>query len=122
MATIATKSKPVVKIRETHAAGVLAPRLEEVADRTAQLSDELLTSFEKNERAAIEAIGRFVITIEEALPEEVAGTTEVAKKVTESGLEMTDRLVHTGYHLLREVIGTGAGSLSRRDGTKAVAA
>jgi hypothetical protein len=120
MATIATKPKPVTKVQGTHA--VAAPRREDIVARTAKLSDEFLKAFETSERTAIETIGRFVITIEEALPQEVTGTTEVAKKVTESGLEMTDRLVHTGYDLLRDVIDTTADSLNRHDGAKAAGA
>jgi hypothetical protein len=42
------------------------------------------------------------------LPQEVAGTSEVAKKITESGLQMADRLIHTQYEFLRKVI-DGAG-------------
>jgi hypothetical protein len=38
-----------------------------------------------------------VVSVEEALPEEVAGTSEVAKKITESALEMADRPIQTGY-------------------------
>ena len=102
--------------------GLPTARFGDVVDRTAKLSEELLKSFETNERAAIETIGRFVITIEEAVPQEVTGTTEVVKKVTESGLEMTDRLLHTGYDLLREVVDRAADSMSRHDGAKAVAA
>ena len=48
------------------------------------LSDEFLTSLETGERSAIEARGQFLVTIEDALPREVAGTSEVAKKITES--------------------------------------
>ena len=70
-------------------------RLAGVVDRTAKLSDELLKSFETSERAAIEAIGQFIIAIEEVLPHEVMRTSEVAKKITESGLKMTDQLFHT---------------------------
>lgn len=45
----------------------------------------------------------------EEIPE-VAGTSEVAKRITGSGLEMADRLVNTHFHLLREVAnGTQAG-------------
>jgi hypothetical protein len=121
MAAIAAKSKSAVTAREIHAVGPAA-RLGGVVDRTAKLSDELLKSFETNERAAVEAIGRFVITIEDALPQEVTGTAEVVKKVTESGLEMTDRLVHTRFDLLRDVVYSAADSLSPRGGAKAVAA
>ena len=38
------------------------------------------------------AFGRFLVTVEDALPQEVQGTSDVAKKITESGLEMADRL------------------------------
>ena len=82
----------------------------------------MLESLEAGQRAAIEAAGRFVVTVEEALPQEVEGTSEVAKKITESGLEMADRLVHTEYDFLRKVIGSAAKSLSSRNGAKPSAA
>jgi hypothetical protein len=122
MAEITTKPKPVAKTPATHQRGIPATRLVNVVDRTSELSDEVLKSLEAGERAAIEAIGQFVITLEEALPQEVAGTSEVAKKITESGLEMADRLVHTEYDLLRDVIDSTAKSLSSRGGAKAKAA
>lgn len=61
-----------------------------------------------------------MITIEEALPHEVTGTADVAKLITESGLEMADRLVHTEYALLRDVVDSAANSLRRHDGGKPV--
>ena len=60
--------------------------------------------------------------IEEALPHEVTSTSEVAKTITESGLEMADRLVHTEYDLLRDVVDSAANWLRRHDGAKSVAA
>ena len=63
-----------------------------------------------------------MITIEETVPQEVTGTFEVAKKITESGLEMADRLVHTEYDLLRDVVHGAANSLRRHDGAKPLAA
>lgn len=122
MDAIATEPKPAAKTSEIHVVSIPTARLAGVVDRTAKLSDELLKSFETSERAAIEAIGQFMITIEEALPHEVTRTSEVAKKVTESGLEMTDRLVHTEYDLLRDVVDSAANSLRRHDGAKSVAA
>ena len=122
MATIATEPKPAAKTSEIHVVSIPTARIAGVVDRTAKLSDELLKSFETSERAAIEAIGQFMITIEEAFPHEVTRTSEVAKKVTESGLEMTDRLVHTEYDLLRDVVDSAANSLSRHDRAKSVAA
>ena len=120
MAATATKSKPVVRT-SIHEVGIPEDRIVDVVDRTAKLSDELLKSFESSERAAIEAVGQFVITMEEALPTEVAGTTDVAKKITESGLEMVDRLVHTEYVLLRHVVDSAAIWLSRHNGAPVTA-
>ena len=118
MAEITTKPEPVVKTPATHQRGVPAARRASVVDRTSELSDEVLKSLEAGERAAIEALGEFLITVEEALPQEVAGTSDVAKKITESGLQMADRLVHTAHDVLHSVIDSTAKSLSSRDGAK----
>lgn len=136
------RSSPVVGLR-----GIPAVRLTPVVDRTAKLSDEVLKSVDEGQRAAIEALGRFLVALEEALPQEVQGTSdvakkiteaglqflvtieealsqevqgtsEVAKKVTESGLEMADRLVQTQYEFLRKVIDSIAKSLRNRNGAK----
>jgi hypothetical protein len=56
------------------------------------------------------------------VPQEVADTSEVAKKITESGLQMADRLIHTQYEFLRKVIDSTAKSLRSRDGAKLHAA
>jgi len=114
MATVANRPK------ESY--GLLPPYFGDVVDRTATLSGELLKSLDTSERAAIKAVGQFVITIEDALPEEVTGTAEVAKKVTESGLGMADQLVHTGYGLLHDVVDSAAKTLNSHDAAKAVAA
>ena len=122
MAAITTNPKPAVKTPATHQRDIPAARVASVVDRTWELSDEVLKSFEAGERAAIDAMGQFLITVEEALPQEVASTSDVAKKITKSGLEMTDRLVHTEYDVLRAVIDSTAKSLSGPDGAKAKAA
>ena len=120
----ATNSSPGAKIPATHQRGIPLARLRgipaaplvTVVERTAELSDEVLESLDVGQRAAIEAAGRFLVTVEEALPQEVQGTSEVAKKITESGLEMADRLVHTQYDFLRKVIHSAGKSLSGRNG------
>jgi hypothetical protein len=125
-----TKPSPAVKAPATYQRSIPAARLRSipaarlgmVVDRTTELSDEVLTSVEEGQRAAIESLGRFVITLEEALPQEVEGASKVAKTVTESGLEMADRLVRTQYDVLRRVIGSTGKSLSRRNGAKPSAA
>jgi hypothetical protein len=121
MAATSLKSKPVVRT-SIHEVGIPEDRVVDLVDRTAKLSDELLKSFESSERAAIEAIGQFVITVEEAIPTEVTGTTDVAKKITKSGLEMVDQLVQTEYDLLHHVVDGAATWLSRHDEVKPVTA
>jgi hypothetical protein len=122
MAQTITMPESVVKTSAAHRRGIPAARLASVVDRTTELSGEVVKSLETGERAAIEAVGQFLITVEEALPQEVAGTSEVVKRITESGLEMADRLVQTEYRFLRNVIDSAAKSLSSRDGAKPHAA
>ncbi len=112
MAEITTKPTTAAKVPATHRRVLPVVRLGNVVDRTTVLSDEVLTSLETGQRAAIDAVGRFVITVEEALPQEVAGTSEVARKITESGLAMADRLVDTGYDVLRQIVDSAGKSLA----------
>jgi hypothetical protein len=119
MAQIATKSKPVVT--SVHEAGVPAARFTDVVERSVRLSDELLKSLETSERAAIEAVGQFVIRIEEAVPREVTATSEVMEQLTESGLEMLDRLLHTEFTLIRGAVDSAAKAVSRHNGVKIAA-
>jgi hypothetical protein len=119
MAEVATKPKTFVNSH--HEPGLPAARLTEVVHRTAKLSDELLKSLETSGRAAIEAVGTFVITVEEALPREVTSTSEVVKSITESGLEMFDRLVHTESDFLRGAVDSAAKSVTRHNGAKLAA-
>ena len=118
MAETTTKHRPVAKAPTTHRRRPPEARLASVVDRSAELSDGVLKSLEASERAALEAVGQFVITIEEALPQEVASTSDVAKKITESGFEMADRLVHTMNDFARKVVDSAATSLSSPDAAK----
>lgn len=73
-------------------------------ERTTELSDDLIQALDESARAAIDVLGRFVVTLEEALPQKVKGTSEVTKKVTDSALEMAQQLIHTQSEFLRKVI------------------
>ncbi|MGP0038734.1 MAG: hypothetical protein ACLP4R_29850 [Solirubrobacteraceae bacterium] len=119
--TNTTKPSPSVKSPATHQRGIQAAR-QVTVERTTELCDEVLESLAAGQRAAIEAAGRFLVTVEDALPQEVEGTSEVAKKITEAGLEMADRLVHTQYDFLRKVIHSAGKSLSSRNGANLSAA
>ncbi|MGO9750478.1 MAG: hypothetical protein ACLP8S_07355 [Solirubrobacteraceae bacterium] len=119
MTEITTKTPRVVKTQTDHQLGISAAGLSSVVvDRATMLSEEVLKSLETSERAAVEALGQFVTAIEEAFPQQVAGTSDVAKKITESGLQMADRLVHAQHDFLCSAIGRTAKSLSIRDGAK----
>jgi hypothetical protein len=122
MAEIATKPKSGAKAPATHYLDIPGTRIATAVDRTSQLSDGILKSLDTGERTAVAAIGQFVVTVEEALPQEVSGTSDVAMKITEAGMEMADRLIHTQYEVLRHVIDAAAKSLSSRNGAKPTAA
>ncbi len=117
MAEVTTKPRPVAKTGAAHQLGII-PVVGSVVDRTTKLSEEVVKSLETSERTAIEALGQFVIAIEEAFSQEVSGTSDVAKKVTESGLQMTDQLVHAQHDFLRNAIDSTAKSLSSGDGAR----
>ena len=117
MSEVTTKTRPVVKTEADRQLGIM-PAVGNVVNRTTKLSEEVLKALEGSERTAIEAVGQFVIAIEEAFSQEVAGTSDVAKKVTESCQQMADRLVHAQHDFLRNAIDSTAKSLSSSDGAK----
>jgi hypothetical protein len=81
-------------------------------DRTAEMSDEVLESVEKGQRAAIEAVRKFMDTVDHALPAHGDGPSR-RQEIVDSAMEMTDRLVHTQYDFIRKVIDSAAKPLSR---------
>ncbi len=115
MTEIAPNPEPVAQSPASRHLGLPAVRLASVVDRTAELSTDVLKSLEDGERSAVDAAGQFVITLEEAWPQRVVGTSDVAKKITASGLEMTDRLIQTEYEFLRKLIDSTAKSLSSHE-------
>ena len=123
MAAITSKPSPAPKTPATHHRGLdrrrlRVARLSTAVDRTTELSDEVLASLGTSQRAAIEAVGRFVVTVEEAVPQEVACTSEVAKKITESALEMAHQLIHTQAEFLRKTVDSAGKSLSGSEDEK----
>ena len=83
-----------------------------VVDRTTELSDDVLKSLESGQRAAIEAVRKFVDTVDEALP--ASGERPSRREdIIDSAMEMADRLVHTQYEFLRKVV-HGAGKAMTR--------
>jgi hypothetical protein len=82
-------------------------------ERATELSDDMVQALEDGARAATEAVGRFAVTLEEALPQEIQSTSAVAKKITESAVEMADQLIHTQAEFLRKAVDSAGKSLTR---------
>ncbi len=84
------------------------------AKRTAELSEDVLKSLDDGARSAIEAVRKFVETVDEALPPHGEGPSR-REEITDSALEMAQRLVHTQYDFLRKVVDSAGKSLARSD-------
>ena len=85
--------------------------------RTTVLSDEVLESLESGQRAAIEAVRKFVDTVDEKLPA-LGERPSRRQEIVDSAMEMADRLVHTQYEFLRNVVQSAGKALSKPDDGK----
>ena len=84
-----------------------------IVDRPTELSEQVLESVEQGQRAAIEAVRKFVDTVDRT---QVQGDDPSRRQeVIDSALEMADRLVHTQYDFLRNVVDS-AGKALRASG------
>ncbi|HVP03152.1 MAG TPA: hypothetical protein VMT10_11325 [Solirubrobacteraceae bacterium] len=86
-------------------------------DRTSELSDEVLKSLESGQRAAIDAVRKFIETVDEALPA-IGERPSRRQRIIDGAMEMADGLVHTQYAFLRDVVQEAGKTLSREDGQK----
>jgi len=80
------------------------------AKRTADLSEELLKELEDGAQSAIEAVRKFLLTVDEALPPDSEGHSR-RQDITDSALQMAQRLVHTQATFLRKVVDSAGRSL-----------
>jgi hypothetical protein len=117
MAQTTTKRGPAAKTPATRRRSTTAARPASAIDRTTKLSEEVLDSVEAGQRAAIEAVRKFVDTVDEALPAHGEGPSR-RQEIVDSAMEMADRLVHTQYDFIRKVIDSAGKSLGRSDGEK----
>src|SRR5450759_2763438 len=86
-------------------------------DRTTGLSDEVLKSLESGQRAAIDAVRKFDDTVDEKLPA-LSERPSKRQEIVDAAMEMADRLVHTQYDFLRNVVQSAGKALSRPDDGK----
>jgi hypothetical protein len=116
MAETTTKRKPAAKAPASRKRAPAA-RPTAAIERTAELSEEVLDSVEAGQRAAIEAVRKFVDTVDQALPRHGDGPSR-RQAVVDSAMEMADRLVHTQYEFIRKVIDSAGKTLSTPADTK----
>jgi len=92
------KRSPAAKTPATRKRTTTAARPATAVDKTKELSEEVLDSLEKGQRAAIEAVRKFVDTVDDALPALPHGEGRTKRQeIVDSALEMADRLVHTQH-------------------------
>ena len=86
-------------------------------ERTTELSGDVLQELEDGARAAIDAVRKFVETVDQTLPPRGEGPSR-REEITDSALEMAQRLVHTQYDFLRKVVDSAGKTLTRSDDAK----
>jgi hypothetical protein len=96
-----TRKRPVAKAKQDGA-----------IDRTTELSNDVLKSLESGQRAAIDAVRKFVDTVDEKLPA-LGDRPRRRQEIVDSAMEMADRLVHTQYEFLRNVVQSAGKALSK---------
>ena len=117
MAQTKTKRRPAAKTPTTRTRPPAQARPASAIDRTTKRSEEVLDSVEKAQRAAIEAVRKFVDTVDQALPAHGEGPSK-RQEIVDSAMEMADRLVHTQYDFIRKVMDNAGKSLSHPDSKK----
>jgi hypothetical protein len=114
-ATRAATKSAAHKPRAKPKAATHKPRA--AVDRTTGLSKEVLESLESGQRAAIEAVRKFMDSVDESLPPHGEGSSK-RQEIVDSAMELADRLVHTQYDFLRKIVHSAGKSLNRSDSEK----
>ena len=111
------KSRPAPAARKRRPGQPAKEARSRAIGRTTDLSEDVLHSVESGQRAAIEAVRKFVDTVDQALP---AGGAEPSRRqdVVDAAMEMADRLVHTQYDFLRKVVQSAGKTLAKPDDEK----
>jgi hypothetical protein len=85
-----------------------------VVEQAAGLSDEVLESVEAGRRAAIEAVRKFVDTVDEVTPALVDASRR--KTIVDAALDLADSLVTTRVEFLRSVVRNASEAVSSKPG------
>jgi len=114
----ATARKPsAATARKPRAAAHNGHQQASPVERTADLSEEVLKSLEAGQRAAIDAVRKFVDTVDEKLPA-LGERPSKRQDIVDAAMEMADRLVHTQYDFIRNVVQSAGKALNRGDDRK----
>ena len=113
----APKTAKAPAARSSAAARKRTAGIRDAAARTAELSEEMLKSVEAGQRAAIEAVRKFVDTVDEVLPA-LGDRPSRRETVIDAALEMADRLVKTQYDFLRSAVHSAGLTLGEPGATK----
>jgi hypothetical protein len=113
MAQTTAKTAKVPPARSRQAATKATPAQQKRAvGKTADPSADVLKSIEAGQRAAIEAVRKFVDIVDEVIPA-IGGRPSRRETVIDAALEMADQLVTTQYDFLRSVVRSADRSLSK---------
>jgi hypothetical protein len=91
-------------------------RLSELVSRGVDASDEVLKSVEAGQRAAIEAVRKFLGTVDETIP--AAEDRPRREKIAGAALDMADRLVELQYGFIRSIVASAGRALGKPDEEK----
>ena len=74
-----------------------------IADKPVELSEQVLQSLRDGEKAALDAVRKFVETLDQVVPFQGGGPL-ARQKVIDAALEMADKLVRTQYAFLHTAV------------------
>jgi len=86
-------------------------------ERTTELSEDVFQSLDDGAQSAIEAVRKFLATVDEALPPHGEGPSR-REEIVDSALQMAQRLAHTQSDFLRKIADSAGKTLSRPDDAK----
>jgi hypothetical protein len=79
-------------------------------EKTTELSEQVLDEVKSGQRSAIEAVRKFMETVDKALPPHGENPSR-RQEVIDSALEMSEKLVQTQYNFLRNVVHSASETL-----------
>lgn len=111
----APRTKPAAKKATKTAAKTPTSRAAAAAPviaRTGELSEDVLRSVEQGQRAALDAVRKFLDRVDDALPD-IGGTARRREAVVDAALELADRLITTQYEFLHTVVHDASKALTK---------